>query len=408
MKRFGIALSSLALLTGANALATAQQYKQTNIVANTSGVASNTDSSLINPWGQARSSAGPWWLSDTGTGLSTLYNGAGVKQGLVVKIPKADPSNAALPHGLPSGIIANSSPTDFLLAPGKEAAFIYSTLDGSLAGWNPTVGIPAGGAAPSTVAVTTYVGPKNSSYTGLTSALIDGERFLYAANFGLGRIDVFDNAFHLVSAKRLASREAQVSQGDGVEDLPLAQSAAFTDDRLPNDYVPYNVQAIGNDLVVTYALHPAGSGPKETDGPGLGYVDIYSTTGKLLRRLEHGIWLNAPWGVALAPLDFGAYSHALLVGQFGGAGNSESAGYIAAYDLATGKFEGLLQNASGSPIVIQGLWALSPGNVAPNNLDSAAAPSGEIYFTAGPNGEANGLYGYLSAVPTTLVQGNDQ
>ena len=165
-----------------------------------------------------------------------------------------------------------------------------------------------------------------------------------------------------------------------MEDLPLAQSAAFTDDRLPNDYVPYNVQAIGNDLVVTYALHPAGSGPKETDGPGLGYVDIYSTTGKLLRRLEHGVWLNAPWGVALAPLDFGAYSHALLVGQ----------------------------NASGSPIVIQGLWALSPGNVAPNNLDSAAAPSGEIYFTAGPNGEANGLYGYLSAVPTTLVQGNDQ
>ena len=408
MKRFGIALSSIAFLTGASALATAQQYKQTNVVANTSGVASNTDSSLVNPWGEARSSAGPWWLSDAGTGLSTLYNGAGVKQGLVVTVPKADPSNAAQPHGLPSGIIANSSPTDFLLAPGKQADFIYSTLDGSLAAWNPAVGIPAGGAAPSTVAVTTYVGPKNSSYTGLTSALINGERFLYAANFGLGRIDVFDNGFNLLSAKQLATRKAQASQGDGVEDVPLAQSAAFTDDRLPNNYVPFNVQAIGNDLVVTYALHPAGSGPKETDGPGLGYVDIYSTTGKLLRRLEHGVWLNAPWGVALAPLDFGGYSHALLVGQFGGAGNSESAGYIAAYDLATGKFEGLLQNASGSPIVIQGLWALSPGNVAPNNLDPTAAPSGEVYYTAGPNGEANGLYGYLSAVSTTLVQGNDQ
>ncbi len=408
MKRLGIALSSIAVLTGASALATAQQYKQTNIVANTAGIASNTDSSLVNPWGQARSSAGPWWLSDAGTGLSTLYNGVGVKQGLVVTIPKADPANTALPHGLPSGIISNGSPTDFLLAPGKQAAFVYSTLDGSLAAWNPSVGITPGGAAPSTNAITTYVGPKGSAYTGLTSALINGERFLYAANFGLGTVDIFDNAFNPVTGKQIAKREARASQGDGVEDVPLTQSGAFKDDRLPNNYVPFNVQAIGNDLVVTYVLHPAGSGPKETDGPGLGYVDIYSTAGKLLRRLEHGIWLNAPWGVALAPLDFGGYSHSLLIGQFGGAGNSESAGYIAAYDLATGKFEGLLQNASGAPLVIQGVWSLSPGNVGPNNLDPAAAPSGEVYFTAGPNGETAGLYGYLSAVPTTLVQGNDQ
>ncbi len=407
MKRFGIALGSIAVLTGASALATAQQYKQNNIVANTAGVASNTDSSLVNPWGEARSSAGPWWLSDAGTGLSTLYNGAGVKQGLVVTVPKADPTNAALPHGLPSGIIANGSTTDFLLTGGKPADFIYSTLDGSLAGWNPAVGIKPGGAAPSTNAVTTYVGPKGSSYTGLTSALVNGERFLYAANFGLGTLDVFDNAFNPVKARQLASRQAP-AQGDGIEEVPLAQSGPFKDDRLPNNYVPFNVQAIGNDLVVTYALHPAGSGPQETDGPGLGYVDIYSTTGKLLRRLEHGVWLNAPWGVALAPLDFGAFSHDLLVAQFGGAGNSESAGYIAAYDLATGKFDGLLQNASGAPLVIQGIWSLSPGNVSPNNLDPAAAPSGEIYFAAGPNGGANGLYGYISAVPTTLVQGNDQ
>ena len=407
MKRFGIALSSIAILTGASALATAQQYKQTNIVANTAGVASNTDSSLINPWGEARSSSGPWWISDAGTGLSTLYNGAGVKQGLVVTIPKAVPTSP-VPHGLPSGIISNGSPTDFLLAPGKQATFIFSTLDGSLAGWNPAVGIAPGAAAPSTNAITTYVGPTGSVYTGLTSAQVDGESFLYAANFGTGKIDVFDNAFNPVTAKQLANHEPPVSAGDGVDSVPLAQKGAFTDDRLPNNYVPYNIQAIGKDLVVTYTLHPAGSGPKETDGPGLGYVDVYSTTGKLLLRLEHGVWLNAPWGIALAPLDFGGYSHALLIGEFGGAGNSESAGTIAAYDLTTGKFEGLLQNASGAPIVIQGLWSLSPGNVSPNNLDPAAAPSGQIYFAAGPNGEANGLFGYLSAVPTTLVQGNDQ
>ncbi len=407
MKRFGIALGSIGLLAGTGALATAQQYKQTNLVANTAGTATTTDSNLINPWGAARSSGGPWWVANAGTGTSTLYNGAGVQQSLVVTVPKAVPTSP-LPHGLPSGIIFNGSLTDFLLAPGKQSSFIFSTLDGSLAAWNPAVAITPGGAAPSTNAVTTYVGPKGSAYTGLTSALINGERFLYAANFGLGTVDVFDNAFNPVTAKQLAKIEPPAALGDGVNTVPLTQAAAFTDDRLPSNFVPYNVQAIGNNLVVTYTFHPAGSGPKETDGPGLGYVDIYSTTGKLLLRLEHGVWLNAPWGVALAPLDFGAYSHDLLIGEFGGAGNSESAGTIAAYDLTTGKFKGLLQNATGATIVIQGLWALSSGNVAPNNLDPAASPSSELYFAAGPNGEANGLFGYLSAVPTTLVQGNDQ
>ena len=176
-----------------------------------------------------------------------------------------------------------------VLTPGKQADFVYCTLDGSIAGWNPSVGIAPGGVAPSTHAVTTYVGPKGSVYTGLTSASLNGGAFLYAANFGLGRIDIFDNAFNPVTGKQLASYESRASQGDGVEEFPFPQSAAFKDDRLPNNYVPYNVQAIGDDLVVTYALHPAGTGPKETDGPGLGHVDIYSTTGKLLRRLEHGV-----------------------------------------------------------------------------------------------------------------------
>jgi uncharacterized protein (TIGR03118 family) len=171
--------------------------------------------------------------------------------------------------------------------------------------------------------------------------------------------------------------------------------------------VPFNVQAIGKDIVVTYVLHQEGS-PFETDGPGLGYVDIYSSTGRLLRRLEHGNFLNAPWGVALAPLDFGRFSHDLLVGQFAGGGTTESSGYIAAYDLATGRFDGLLQDASGKPLSINGIWSLSPANVSPSSADPDEAPAAEIYFTAGPKQASGGLFGYLNAVPTELTEGSAQ
>jgi uncharacterized protein (TIGR03118 family) len=143
-------------------------------------------------------------------------------------------------------------------------------------------------------------------------------------------------------------------------------------------------------------------------GPGLGYVDIFNSAGQLLQRLEHGSWLNVPWGVTLAPLDFGRFSHHLLVGQFGNAGNTESAGVIASYDLATGKFDGPLQDANGKPIVIRGIWSLKPGNVSPSSLDPDDAPEAQVYFTAGPNEETAGLFGYLTAVPNELTQGSDQ
>jgi len=127
-----------------------------------------------------------------------------------------------------------------------------------------------------------------------------------------------------------------------------------------------------------------------------------------VQRLEHGDWLNAPWGVVLAPLDFGRFSHELLIGQFAGGGNTQSSGFIAAYDLATGKFDGLLQDASGKPLAINGLWSLSSGNVTPTNNDAASAPAAEVYFTAGPNHGSGGLFGYLTAVSAELIEGNSQ
>jgi len=150
-----------------------------------------------------------WWISDNATGLGTLYNGAGAKQSLVVTIPQADPNNKNTPLGTPTGTIANSSPTDSLLAPGKPAAFLFSTIDGTIAAWNPTVAVAHGAAPPSTQAVTVVRTSDGSSYTGLTSAFINGQRFLYAANFTKGRVDVYDNAFHLVDLASSTSTRTQ-------------------------------------------------------------------------------------------------------------------------------------------------------------------------------------------------------
>jgi len=358
-----------------------------------------TDPQLVNPWGISRGSGSPWWISDNAKGFSTLYDGAGVKQSLIVTIPPADPTNKNTPTGSPTGTIFNGTQTDFLLAPGKPAVFLFCTIDGTIAGWNPTVAVAPGAAPPSTQAVTVVKTTDGSSYTGLTSAFIDGKQYLYAANFTKGRVDVYDNTFHLVGRSKEHSGE------DPFEDQFSEHS--FVDESLQRPYVPFNVQAIGNDIVVTYVVHQEGS-PFETDGPGLGFVDIYSSAGRLLLRLQHGDWLNAPWGVALAPLDFGRFSHDLLIGQFAGGGETQSSGFIAAYDLATGKFDGLLQDASEKPLAINGIWALSPGNVSPANSDAAAAPAAEMYFTAVQNHGSGGLFGYLTAVSAELTKGNDQ
>jgi uncharacterized protein (TIGR03118 family) len=392
--------AALTLIMGA--VSFAQHYTQTNLVSNTSGVAPVTDPQLINPWGLSRSSSSPWWILDNGTGLSTLYNGAGAKQSLIVTIPPADPNNKNTPQGTPTGTIANGSQTDFLLAPSKPSLFLFSTIDGTIAGWNPTVALAVGAAPPSTHAVTVVKTSDGSSYTGLTSAFIDGQRFLYAANFTKGRVDVYDNAFRPVDLSKQHFNEDSADRGER-----HSAENSFVDEKLPRSYVPFNVQAIGNDIVVTYVLHEDGS-RFETDGPGLGFVDIFTSSGRLLQRLEHGDWLNAPWGVALAPLDFGRFSHDLLIGQFAGGGDTQSSGFIAAYDLATGKFDGLLQDASGKPLTINGIWALSPGNLSPANNDPAAAPAAEMYFTAGPNHGSGGLFGYLTAVSAELTEGNSQ
>ncbi len=209
-------------------------------------------------------------------------------------------------------------------------------------------------------------------YKGLTLASANGADFLYAANFEAGTVDVFDNTFK-----------------------PVALGAgAFRDPRLPRSYAPFNVQSVGASIYVTFAQRKPGS-IDEVHGPGKGFVDVFSPEGVLQQRLRWGPWFNAPWGVALAPAGFGRLSNLILVGQFG-------SGKIAAFDPASGEFRGLVRGALRRPLIIDGLWALSFGNGA------SAGPATTLFFTAGPNDEAHGLFGTLTPLDDGDNDGDDQ
>jgi uncharacterized protein (TIGR03118 family) len=354
------------LLTLASLPAFAQHFTRTDLTVNRTGVsdtAPTTDGHLVNAWGLSRSSGSPWWVSDNGTGVSTLYDGAGIPQPvppaapmpLVVTIPKPDGSTAE--HSTPTGTVFNYS-SGFEVAPGKKAIFLFVTEDGTISGWNPT--------AQPTDAIITFPpagkAPGEAVYKGCTLATNKQGTFLYVANFGEGRIDIFDSAFH------------KIRPGEN----------AFRDLHIPPMYAPFNVQNVGGNLVVTFAKKQRGE-EEEAHGPGKGFVAVFDTKGHLLLDLQHGPFLNAPWGVALAPGDFGVFSHRLLIGNFGD-------GTIHAFNAVTGKFEGTLLDTMEQPIMIDGLWALSFGN------NATAGSALELYFTAGPGEENDGLLGKLVPV----------
>jgi uncharacterized protein (TIGR03118 family) len=362
-------VAAVALWSGAPA--EAQQYKQTDLVSDQAG-ATFQDTRLVNPWGLSRSSTSPWWAADNGTGLSTLYDGTGVAQTLFVKIPSAagDPT-----LGVPTGTVFNGNAADFKLPNGNAARFLFVAEDGTVSGWN-------GG--PTAVIVSTH---PDAVYKGAAIATRDGASYLYVANFGQKRIDVFDTAFHKVRVghEEHGSSEDADWRHEGSRD-------GFRDERLPRGYSPFNVQNIGGSLYVAFAK--LGDDAEEVPGAGQGYVDVFSPSGRLLRRFEHGPWLNAPWGMALAPGDFGPFSHNLLVGQFG-------SGEIVAYDVASGRFIGKMHDAANAVLSIEGLWALSFGN------GGTAGPLNTLYFTAGIDDESHGLFGSLTSVAAAPL-GNGQ
>jgi len=358
----------LALVAGCvllGARANAQLYTQTPLVSDQMGVAPVQNANLVNPWGLSRGSGTPWWTANNGMGNSTLFDTSTnppTVQTLVVTIPSA---SGPPDLGVPTGTVFNGTPA-FALAPDQPALFLFVTEDGTVSGWNKNVD-------PTNAVIKAK--HKNAVYKGAAIASWRGHWFLYATNFAQGRIDVFDASFQRVHL--------------GGDD----DHKAFEDDRVPHGFSPFNVQNIGGDLYVTFAKRDPATND-DVKGAGLGYVDVFSPSGRLLRRLEHGDWLNAPWGLAQAPSDFGAFSHDLLVGQFG-------SGEIAAYDPATGRFLGELRDkATDEVLAIDGLWALGFGNGA------KAAPLNTLFFTAGPDDESHGLFGSLTADPAEQLLGN--
>ena len=326
-------------------------FRQTNLVSDLPGMAQLTDPDLVNPWGLAAGPTTPAWVANNGTGKATIYpgfvNGSPIqKAGLVVSIP----------GGAPTGEVFNGTP-GFAVHSGAAsgpAPFLFDSEAGLVTGWNPGVPPPP----PSTQA---QIGASvtDAIYKGLAIASTGSGTFLYAADFHRGQIDVFDSSFN-----------------------PVHLSGSFSDRKIPRGYAPFNIQELGGLLYVAYAKQDADR-EDEVAGPSLGFVDVYSTSGHLLRHLIQRGQLNAPWGLVLAPAGFGRFGGALLVGNFGD-------GRINAYKPATGKLLGRLRDEDGSPIEIDGLWALRFGNGVTGNPTT-------LLFTAGIDDEQHGLFGAIEA-----------
>ncbi|MCU1237609.1 MAG: hypothetical protein JWP63_5576 [Candidatus Solibacter sp.] len=313
---------------------------QTNLASDQPGVANFTDPTLINAWGLISSGASPFWLGVNGSGISELYTGAGVKQGLVVGIPG---------DGSVTGVAFSGVANSF-----NGNLFLFASEDGTVSGWRGALG---------TNAETLVLSSVSNVYKGLSDALIGGNEYAYLANFRSGAVDVLKGN---AAAPNL--------------------TGTFTDPNLPSGYAPFNVMNLGGLLYVSYALQ---DGAKHDDvaAPGNGVLDVFDLQGNFVRRLvSQGGVLNSPWGLALAPVGFGDVGGDLLVGNFGD-------GTINAFNPTSGALVQTLKNVNGSTLSIDGLWALQFGN------GGQAGSANTLFFTAGPEGETHGLFGQLVAAP---------
>ena len=310
------------------------------------------DPDLVNPWGLSSSPTSPIWVSDNGTHLSTLYNTAGQKQGLVVQIPGPGDGASGGPTGTPTGTVFNNSSSDFPVPVGStnRSRFLFATEDGTVLGWS--------GGTSAIIAVDNSA--EGAVYKGLTNGSFNSHDYLYASNFRFGTVDVFDSQFHQVTL-----------------------AGTFTDSSLPADFAPFGIQNIDGLIYVTYAKQDEDK-HDDVSGPGNGFVDIFTTGGVLVRRFASGGFLNSPWGLALAPASFGNFHNDILVGNFGD-------GRINGFTTA-GRFRGQLKSEGSAPIQIEGLWGLRFGN------GGNGGATDTLFFAAGIDGEQHGLFGSIKNV----------
>jgi len=330
------------------------RYTQRNLVSDGTIPAERTDPNLVNSWGVAFNPFGFVWVADADAHVSTLYDGDGNVQSLVVQIPSPTTADG----GEPTGIVFNAS-NGFQVSQGGltgASRFLFATEQGVIAGWAPNVDGTHAIRAVNNSAT-------GANYKGLALSAGGGGQLLYATDFFHARVDVFDSTFKPVA-------------------LP---PGAFVDPGIPRGFAPFGIQAIGGNIYVTYAKQDA-SMTDEVVGPGLGYVDVYTPTGTLIRRIASRGTLNAPWGIALAPAAFGSFSNALLIGNFGD-------GRINAYEPVFGFPLGMLRDRHFKPIQIEGLWGMQFGNGFANQ------PVNTLFFASGPDDEEHGLYGRLDVIP---------
>ncbi len=348
-------------------------FSLTKLVADTSGgTAANLDTHLVNPWGVSIPAGNFFaWVANNHTETSTLYDGNGKPQPHAAPLVVNFSASAAGTAFDPTGIVFNSNNADFVVtSAGKSgsASFIFDGEGGMIAGWSFGVD--------STHAITMYTDTGGAVYKGLAIAQNAGKSFLYATDFHNNKVDVFDAAF--------------------VKQTTSASTFRFSDPGIPAGYAPFGIQAIANgtggatQIYVTYAQQLAPDNHDNADGAGLGYVDIYDTNGKFIKQLVAKGALNAPWGIALAPADFGGLSKTLLVGNFGD-------GKINGYDPAAGTLVGTVNDSKGTAIATPGLWGIAFGNDANNQ------PHNTLFFAAGTNNEANGSYGRIDVGATPPV-----
>jgi uncharacterized protein (TIGR03118 family) len=332
-------------------------YEQHTLVSDGSVPADHVDAQLKNAWGVAFNPQGFVWIADNHTGLATLYDGLGVKNALVVKIPAA-PGAA---QGSPTGIVFSAG-ADFVVngttAAGVDASgaarFIFASEDGVISGWAPNVNT-------ATAFIAKDNSPAHAIYKGLALGGDGTRHLLYATDFHNARVDVWDGTFTAVT-------------------LP---AGAFRDSHIPHGYAPFGIQAVNGDLVVTYAKQDQDA-EDDVAGRGFGFVDVYDPKGKLIQRFVARGALNAPWGVALAPSSFGRFGGALLIGNFGD-------GVINAYGPITGHFLGALRDNKGRRIKIDGLWGMQFGNGLMSQDTNA------LFAAAGPDDEEGGSYSVIRA-----------